>query len=125
MSASQRSSMTGSMNSFEGLEDLGRDEALHDRLPAVRADHAFDHAGAEFGDLPRRHEKEREHLGTKIAVDMAHGPFVSEIGLIADASDDIPGPDVNGIVDKIHVLEGIDHAIGNRGGRLTDKFEAI
>jgi hypothetical protein len=64
---------TASMGGSKGLKYTARDRTLDDGLPPIGANHAFDHAGAQLGDLPGRHEEDGEHLRPKVAVDVAHG----------------------------------------------------
>ena len=55
---SQRSSMTPSVNRFEGLKHAGRNTALDNGFPPFGTHHPFHHTGAELREVPRRHEED-------------------------------------------------------------------
>ena len=79
---------------------------LHDGLPAFRPDHSLHHAGADLGDVPRRHEKDRTDVVIQVAVDVAHRAFELVIRFRSYAAHNVRRADRLGVFDQVPVREG-------------------
>lgn len=105
------------MGGLKHFEDWLGDIAGNDTLPALWANKTFDHTGADFSKVSRRHEESGDNFWVKIAIDVAHLFFFAVVFGRPNTTENKAGVVFFGKVDEVLKREAFDGDIVkiNRG----------